>query len=158
MRYYRLITYSVFQLIIKFHSMPDFKDLQQYYLTGDNWDALQAFYDILSVHFIFVIPFQSLSNLTLQIPHAFQQHLSVEKTPTLCKAIRSFSAITEVWKEHQVQYLETSNIVQAGINKMKQCSDQTSLTPAYTVAMCMSPHICIFYEFDFLQTLIKPNN
>ena len=54
-------------------------------------------------------------NLTRQIPQAFQQWLSAEKTPTLCEATRSFSAITEVWKEYQDQHPETSNIVQAGI-------------------------------------------
>jgi len=37
--------------------MPDFEDLRRYYLTGDDWDALQAFYDILSVCFISVILF-----------------------------------------------------------------------------------------------------
>ena len=53
--------------------------------------------------------------------------------------------------------LETSDIVQVGINKLEQYSDQTSLAPAYTVAMCMSPHICIFYEFNFLWTLLVLN-
>ena len=32
--------------------MPDFEDLKRYYLTGDDWEALQAFYDILSVRFM----------------------------------------------------------------------------------------------------------
>jgi hypothetical protein len=35
--------------------MPDFEDLRRYYLTGDDWDALQAFYDILSVCLISVL-------------------------------------------------------------------------------------------------------
>ena len=32
--------------------MPDFEDLKRYYLTGDDWEALQAFYDILLVCFM----------------------------------------------------------------------------------------------------------
>ncbi|KAF8970640.1 ribonuclease H-like domain-containing protein, partial [Flammula alnicola] len=107
-------------IIVKFLSMPDFEDLRRHYLTGDDWEALQAFYDILS------------------IPHAFQQRLSAEKTPTLCETIRSFSAITAIWKEHQGEHPETSNIIQAGIDKLEEYSERTSLTPAYTVAMCTS--------------------
>ncbi|KIM34693.1 hypothetical protein M413DRAFT_75735, partial [Hebeloma cylindrosporum] len=124
---YLMIERALFckSVIVKFLSMPDFEDLRRYYLTGADWEALQAFYDILS------------------IPHAFQQRLSAEKTPTVCEAIRSFSAISEVWKEHQDQYPETSNIVQAGIDKLEEYSDRTSLTPAYTVAMCTSSYICI---------------
>jgi hypothetical protein len=60
----------------------------------------------------------------------------VEKTPTLCEAICSFVAITEVWKGHQDQFLETSDIIPVGIDKLEEYSDQTSSTPAYTVAMC----------------------
>ena len=32
----------------------------------------------------------------LTIPHAFQQHLSAEKTPTLCNTIPSFEAMVQV--------------------------------------------------------------
>lgn len=48
-----------FQLIVKFLSMPDFEDLRRYYLTGDDWEALQAFYDILSVRFVTSFPILS---------------------------------------------------------------------------------------------------
>jgi len=43
--------------------------------------------------------------------------------PILCEATRSFSAITEVWKEYQDQHPETSNIVQAGIDKLEDYSN-----------------------------------
>lgn len=97
-------------------------------------------------------------NSTWQIPHAFQQRLSAEKTPTVCEAVRSFSAITEVWKEHQDQYPETSNIVQAGIDKLEDYSDRTSLTPAYTVAMCTSSYICISHVSWTILLSVEPNN
>jgi hypothetical protein len=34
--------------------MSDFEDLRRYYLSGDDWEALQAFYDILSVCFTLI--------------------------------------------------------------------------------------------------------
>ena len=132
--------------------MPDFEDLRRYYLTPDDWEALQAFYNILSVRLLksSLILFNGNFILFRQIPHAFQQRLSAEKTPTLCEAIRSFSAITEVWKEHQDQHPETSNIIQAGIDKLEEYSDRTSLTPAYMVTTCtffyifMNVRLCDF--------------
>ena len=98
-------------------------------------------------------------NSTRQIPHAFQQQLSAKKTPTLCEATRSFSAITKVWKEFQDQHPETFDIVQAGINKLEDYSNQTSLTPAYTVAMCtFSPIWISWIQVNFSWTIIVLNS
>ena len=97
-------------------------------------------------------------NSTRQIPHAFQQRLSAEKTPTLCEATRSFSAITEVWKEYQDQHPETFDIVQAGIDKLEDYSNRTSLTPAYTVAMCtFSPIWISWIQVNFSRTILVLN-
>jgi hypothetical protein len=40
---------------------------------------------------------------------------------------------------------------------MEEYSDRTALTPAYTVAMCMSLCIYMFYEFDLLWTILVLN-
>lgn len=73
----------------------------------------------------------------MQVPHAFQQRLSNEKTPSLGEAIRSFSAIIDVWKEYQESHPETRDIVEAAIDKLDDYLSRTGLTPAYTVAMSM---------------------
>ena len=74
----------------------------------------------------------------LQIPHAFQQWLSAEKTPTLCDAIPSFEAMIRIWKEHQVRHPETAGIVQAGLDKLSTYQERADLNPTYVVAMSKS--------------------
>ena len=76
-----------------------------------------------------------LTQYVLQIPHAFQQRLSAEKTPTLCDAIPSFEAMIRVWKEHQVKHPETAGIVQAGLDKLGTYQEHADLNPMYVVAM-----------------------
>jgi hypothetical protein len=65
----------------------------------------------------------------------FQQQLSSEKTPTLCDAIPSFERLIKVWEDDQHQHPETSDIVQAGIDKLEGYSEQISDIPAYVLAM-----------------------
>ena len=74
-----------------------------------------------------------------QVPHAFQQHLSYEETPTLCDAIPSFEALKSKWQEHQTQHAETAHIVQPGLDKLADYQGRTGLVPAYVLAMGMSP-------------------
>jgi len=47
-----------------------------------------------------------------QVPHAFQQRLSSEKTPTLCDTIPSFEAMVQKWVEKQEEDPETHTIIQ----------------------------------------------
>lgn len=74
-----------------------------------------------------------------QVPDAFQQKLSAEKTPTLCNAVPSFDAMITIWTEQQENWGEPiSSIIQDGIDKLTAYQDRISLNPAYTMAMCES--------------------
>ncbi|KAF9490016.1 hypothetical protein BDN71DRAFT_1369145, partial [Pleurotus eryngii] len=71
------------EAIDRFLMKSDFAELQQHQLSTSEWEALKAF------------------KCVLQVPHTFQQHLSGEKTPTLCDAIPAFKAMMRVWKSLQ---------------------------------------------------------
>ena len=71
----------------------------------------------------------------MQVPHAFQQHLSYEKTPTLCNATPSFEALRSKWEEHKTQHPETVHLVQPGIDKLADYQGRTQLVPAYMLEM-----------------------
>ncbi|KAH9950786.1 ribonuclease H-like domain-containing protein [Amylocystis lapponica] len=105
------------EAIDKFLESEEFEELHKYQLTEVEWDALEAFHRILSV------------------PHAFQQKLSAEKTPTLCNVIPSYEAMAKVWEAQQHKYPETSHIIQAGLDKLEGYRDRTDLVPAYVLAM-----------------------
>ena len=74
----------------------------------------------------------------MQVPHAFQQHLSYEKTPTPCNEIPSFEALRSKWEEHKTQHPKTAHLIQPGINKLADYQGRTRLVPAYMLAMGMS--------------------
>jgi hypothetical protein len=73
-----------------------------------------------------------------QKPHAFQQKLSAEATPTLHNALPSFEKLVSVWKKHQNRHPETSDIVAAGLEKIEGYSARASVVDAYMLSMCMS--------------------
>lgn len=74
----------------------------------------------------------------LQVPHAFQQRLSAEKTPTLGDAIPAFEAMQIVWKAQQVKNPKTAFIIDAGLDKLEEYRERANLTPAYALAMSKS--------------------
>jgi hypothetical protein len=43
----------------------------------------------------------------------------------------------DVWKAHQDDNPETSDIVQQGLDKLESYSNQTEVVPAYTLAMSL---------------------
>ena len=68
--------------------------------SAAEWDALQVFQKILEVSWR-LSTFSAAYWLTTlcKVPHAFQQQLSYEKTPTLCDTIPSFKAMAATWEE-----------------------------------------------------------
>ena len=70
-----------------------------------------------------------------KIPHAFQQWLSYEKTPTLCHAIPAFEAMLNIWGRYQQSHPETADIVENGLDKLRDYIDRLDNVPAYTIAM-----------------------
>ncbi|KAK0184545.1 hypothetical protein F5146DRAFT_938653, partial [Armillaria mellea] len=102
--------------IEKFLENEDFAELRKHQLSDDEWKALDIIHQILAV------------------PHAFQQKLSVDKTPTLSLAIPSFRRMIQLWEDLEIKFPNTSPAVQDGINKLKTYQDRTEVVPAYTLA------------------------
>ncbi|KAJ7148504.1 ribonuclease H-like domain-containing protein, partial [Mycena crocata] len=105
------------EAIDKFLSDPQFQDLKKYKLGEKEWDALKAFQRILAV------------------PHAFQQKLSAEKTPTLGHALPAFEAMIAAWQKQQERFPETAHIVQQGIDKLESYRERVQDVPAYILSM-----------------------
>ncbi|PBK95010.1 hypothetical protein ARMGADRAFT_896835, partial [Armillaria gallica] len=76
------------QLILSFLQGREQRELQKHQLSDNEWTVFRLFHKILCV------------------PHAFQQKLSAEKTPTLCNALPAFSALLAWWHLLQEQMPE----------------------------------------------------
>ncbi|KAK7041157.1 HAT family dimerization domain-containing protein [Favolaschia claudopus] len=101
----------------------EFEEVSLYHFGDEEWQALEVFKKILDV------------------PHAFQQKLSAEKTPTLCHALPAFEAMNKKWEQMQVEFPEASNIIQDGIDKLTSYQARIEDVPAYTLAMIINPRI-----------------
>ncbi|KAF8148231.1 hypothetical protein B0H34DRAFT_668958, partial [Crassisporium funariophilum] len=96
--------------------LSDDSDLKKYQLSPVEWEALETIKDIL------------------MIPHAFQQVLSFEKTPTLGDTIPAFQAMITAWKKLQNEQPEVTDIIQAGLDKLEGYQDKLDLVPANILA------------------------
>jgi hypothetical protein len=74
-----------------------------------------------------------------EIPHAFQQVLSYEKTPTLGNAIPAFEAMARSWETHQKKNPDFVDIVEEGLLKLEDYRARAEQVPAYTLAMSLLP-------------------
>jgi hypothetical protein len=91
-----------------------------------------------------------------QVPHAFQELLSYEKTPTLCHAIPAFEAMISAWTTHAQKHPETKSIIQEGLDKLGGYSERTDLALAYVLAMGVySSCICVLSDL-FCCTAVDP--
>ena len=70
------------------------------------------------------------------MPHAFQQKLSCEKTPTLCEALPSFQKIILKWEEYQDKMPDYSSYIEAGLSKLQDYFSRAMQVPAYQLAIC----------------------
>jgi hypothetical protein len=73
----------------------------------------------------------------LKIPHAFQDILGTESTPTLPYTIPAFAAFIERWCEMEEEELEWYSIIQPGLAKLADYEQALTKTPAYILAMGM---------------------
>lgn len=93
-----------------------------------------------------LIPFAAgfESSRARQVPHAFQQRLSAEKTPTLGDALPAFEALIHVWEQQQADYPETADIIQQGLDKLGSYEERLEKVPAYALAMSeiIHPFVC----------------
>ncbi|KAJ7277820.1 hypothetical protein C8J57DRAFT_1060348 [Mycena rebaudengoi] len=101
----------------QFLSSNQFEDLQKYELGDYEWDTLGAFKKIL------------------EVPHAFQQKLSAEKTPTPGNALPAFEAMISKWEQMQRENPEIADIIQKGLDKLGSYQERVERVPAYVLAM-----------------------
>ena len=71
-----------------------------------------------------------------QVPHAFQQKLSSEKTPTLHETLPSFQQIIAKWKEYKDEMPDYELCIDAGLSKLQDYFSQAMKVPAYQLAIC----------------------
>ena len=69
------------------------------------------------------------------MPHAFQDILGAEATPTLCYTIFAFSSFIARWEELQQSNPNWAGVIQSGLNKLEDYAEDLANVPAYTVAM-----------------------
>ncbi|PPQ71742.1 hypothetical protein CVT24_006506, partial [Panaeolus cyanescens] len=94
-------------------------DVYQYRLTDLEWKTLEAYSKILAV------------------PHAFQQKLSAEATPTLSSALPSFQRMIAVWKDYQTKMSPAyASVIAAGIDKLSAYYSKVIDVPAFQLAIC----------------------
>ncbi|KAF6743936.1 ribonuclease H-like domain-containing protein, partial [Ephemerocybe angulata] len=115
---------STLLMIERFLQLKDYiikmlkdRDLEKYVLQDHEWAVLEAYVKIL------------------RVPHAFQQKLSAEKTPTLHRALPSFHAMISRWKEMKTELPRYSLVIDAGISKLQDYWNEVKDVPAYTLAM-----------------------
>ncbi|KAJ7871116.1 hypothetical protein B0H13DRAFT_1634514, partial [Mycena leptocephala] len=128
------------EAIDKFLSDPQFRELHKYKLGDEDWKALELFKRILAV------------------PHAFQQKLSAEKTPTLGDALPAFEAMIKAWEKQQGKYPEAVDIIQMGIDKLGAYRDRVEGVPAYIFAMSefLFPLLAhLFIEYPVINPAVK---
>lgn len=70
-----------------------------------------------------------------QVPHAFQQKLSAEKTPTLGNALPAFEAMISKWEAMQIAKPEVAEIIEQGLDKLGSYQERVEQVPAYVLAM-----------------------
>lgn len=92
-----------------------------------------------------------------QVPHAFQDVLGAETTPTLCYSIPAFTAFIELWTQLASERPDWEVLIQPGLDKLQDYQKQLPQTPAYVVAMGEIIHICIFTVSNLLAG-IDPGN
>jgi hypothetical protein len=73
-----------------------------------------------------------------QAPHAAQQKLSSETTPSLSYAVPAFEEMIKSWESIGLHVPHCKPIVDIGLTWASKYTDQMGATHAYAVAMCQS--------------------
>ncbi|TFK18137.1 hypothetical protein FA15DRAFT_603846 [Coprinopsis marcescibilis] len=95
------------------------QDLKKYALQTEEWSTLSIYCTIL------------------QVPHAFQQCLSAEKTLTLHEALPNFHSMMKVWENMKAEHPNYINLIDAGLSKLQEYWEKVKDVPAYTLVMCL---------------------
>ena len=125
-----LILVQAIKEIVKDH---DFPDLEKFHLNRAQWKLLEDYQEILQVSMLFLNNYYA--NTNHQVPHAFQDILGAETTPTLCYAILGFSAFMEKWNQLKDKNPDWASIIDPGLEKLQEYVDEIPKVPAYVLAM-----------------------
>ncbi|KAK0485398.1 hypothetical protein EDD18DRAFT_1017904, partial [Armillaria luteobubalina] len=102
-----------------FLSSDDFQDLaRNNNISTHDWDLLDDMSIVLNV-----------------LPHQFQEHLSAEKTPTLCDMLPAFEAVSAQWKAQRQEFPGLSRAIDAGLEKLSEYTELAHDVPAHMLAM-----------------------
>ncbi|KAF8814041.1 hypothetical protein BYT27DRAFT_7083097, partial [Phlegmacium glaucopus] len=93
----------------------EFKDLYKFKLTQEDWDLLKDYQKIL------------------EVPHAFQEILSGENTPTLCYSIPAFQSFIDLWTQLKEDVPEWEEIIEPGLVKLEEYVER--LNDVHVLAM-----------------------
>ena len=77
-----------------------------------------------------------------KIPHAFQDILGTEKTPSLPYTIRAFYAFIQRWKEFAKSNPKWEGIIRPGLEKTEVYEEELEKTPVYILAMGKLNNLC----------------
>ena len=104
---------------------------------------------------VFLSARNTLANIVFyQVPHAFQQILSCEKTPCISDTIPAFEAMQFTWEELQKEMPHTADIIAKGLEKLAEYHGRVNDVLIYSLAIHM-----LFYSFWFFAhtfTVIHP--
>ena len=84
--------------------------------------------------------------LNCQVPHAFQEILSAENTPTLCYSIPAFESFINIWTKLVEERPEWSDIIQPGLDKLEDY--KSKLNDAHIIAMGEIYFIYFIFKID----------
>lgn len=93
-----------------------------------------------------------------QVPHAFQDILGAETTPTLCYSIPAFSAFIERWTDLHGENEDWETIIQPGLDKLEEYQRTIPQTPAYHLAMGKIVLLFVILHYFDILTAIDPTN
>ncbi|KAM6491195.1 hypothetical protein JOM56_013435, partial [Amanita muscaria] len=107
----------LYPAIQAFLSNPAHSDMEKHRFTPTEFQVL---HDIRSI---------------LQIPHAAQELLSADKTPTLSQAIPAYEALVKAWLNLQQQLPELAHYIGVGIAKIQEYVAKGRTSRIYALAM-----------------------
>jgi hypothetical protein len=83
----------------------------------------------------------------IEVPHAAQELLAAERTPTLSMALPSYELLKNKWSELRQTIWELSHYIGLGLDKLTEYINEGRKTRIYALAMSKSS--CTFHNFKF---------
>ena len=92
-------------------------------MSQDDWILLEIYQVILWVFFSCCC-YVRLCEENHQVPHAFQEILSAENTPTICSSIPAFESFIDVWCRLLEERPEWWEMIQPGLDKLEEYEER----------------------------------